>query len=90
MKLLLYPFIALSALGLFLSLMVHIGGLLGMNIPTAWFGLHIGVFVVWIPTFFVSNSLSKGYTRKDYWKAVLRGAPKWMRYMTYSFYLRNI
>jgi len=85
MTMLLYPFIALSALGLILSILAHFGALLGLNVPSAAMGLHIGIFVVWFPAVLVSNSLIKGYDRKDFWKVVLRGAPKWMQYMVYAF-----
>ena len=87
MEILLYPFVALSALGLILSLAAHIGALLGLNVPSAAMALHIGIFVVWFPAVIVSNfSLTKKYDRKDFWKVVLRGAPKWMQYMTYGFF----
>ncbi len=86
MEILLYPFVVLSALGLILSLGAHIGALLGLNVPSAAMGLHIGIFIVWIPAVITSNfSLTKRCNRKDFWKVVLRGAPKWMQYMTYGF-----
>jgi hypothetical protein len=47
---LLWFFAILSCLGLVLSMWVHIGALLGKRVaPSAFFwGLHIGIFVVWI------------------------------------------
>ena len=85
-EILLYPFVALSVIGLILSLAAHIGALLGLNVPSAAMFLHVGIFIVWFPAVITSNfSLTKRYNRKDFWKVVLRGAPKWMQYMTYGF-----
>ena len=86
MTILLYPFVALSALGLALSIFAHVSALLGFDVPSAAFVLHIGIFVVWIPTVFVSNTLAKNHDRKDFWKVVLRGAPKWAQYIMYGFF----
>jgi hypothetical protein len=85
MKTLLYPLVALSAVGLALSLISHIAALLGANGPLgdkAWI-LHIGIFVVWLPAILVMNRLTREVPRKDIWKVALRGCPEWMRYMTY-------
>lgn len=88
MEIILYPFVLLSALGLLLSLAAHIGALLGLDIPPEAMGLHMGIFVVWIPAVIMANSsLTKNAARKDYWKIVLRGAPTWMRYMTFGFFI---
>jgi hypothetical protein len=85
-ELLLYPFVVLSAVGLILSLAAHVGALLGLNVPGQAMLLHVGIFIVWIPAVITSNfSLTKRYNRKDFWKVALRGAPKWMQYMTYGF-----
>ena len=83
----LFPFLVLSAIGLVLSLIVHASSLLGLPSPLgelSW-SLHIGVFVVWIPAIWVSQTLVKGFDQKDFWKATLRGGPKWMKWMTYAF-----
>ncbi len=42
-------------------------------------GLHIGIFVVWVPTVLVARRLTRGYEQKDLWKAMLRGAPPWVK-----------
>jgi hypothetical protein len=81
------PFVALSALGLILSILAHVAGLLGLSVPSAAVGLHLGIFVVWFPAILASNSLAKHAPRKDYWKVVLRGAPRWMQYMTLGFFV---
>ncbi len=84
----LYLFIFISAGGLILSLVVHICALLGIDLGLGQkvFGLHIGIFLVWIPTVLVANNLSKDCRRSDYWKVALRGCPGWMKKMTYGFF----
>ena len=83
----LWFFTGLSGVGLFLSLWVHLGALLGERVApeTFFWGLHIGIFVVWIPSIFVARQLVGNPSRNDFWKAVLRGSPDWMRYMVYGF-----
>jgi len=86
-EILLYPFVYLSALGLVLSIIVHVAALLGLNVSSAAIMLHLGIFVVWLPAVITSNtSLKNQYGRKDVWKYILRGSPKWMRYMTFGFF----
>ena len=84
---LLWPLAGLSAIGLAVSLWVHFGALLGRKlIPSEYFWiLHMGIFVVWFPTVVVANKVTMNVRRQDYWKVVLRGAPKWMLYMVYGF-----
>ena len=88
MKVLLSPFIGIAALGLFLSLLVHLSALFRLPIPLghrAWV-LHIGIFVVWIPTVFVANLLSRDVDRRNWWRSALRGCPDWYRYFTYGLF----
>jgi hypothetical protein len=87
-KPLLWPFIALSAAGLVLSLWVHLGALAGQRVaPEAFFWiLHIGIFVVWIPTVLAYIKRVGSASRKDAWKLALRSSPQWMRYMVYGFF----
>jgi hypothetical protein len=88
MRLLLTPFLVLSVVGLVLSLIAHTAALLKLPQPlgpAAW-GLHIGIFVVWIPAVIVSNRMVRDFNRKDFWKAALRGCPNWMRWLTYGFF----
>jgi hypothetical protein len=86
MKILLYPFIILSAIGLALSLAVHVASFLGLEVPLIAMGLHGGIFIVWFPAALVSLVLTRDVPRKDYWKAALRGCPGWMKYMVYGFF----
>ena len=88
MEALLYPLAILSAVGLILSLTVHVLSLTGVVMPDpslVWM-LHMGIFVVWIPAVFVAQKLVSGYDQKNYWKAVLRGCPPWMKTMVYVFF----
>lgn len=83
----LWLFAALSAIGLAVSLWVHLGAVRGQRVaPEAFFWiLHMGIFVVWFPAVFVAQRRVSNMNRKDFWKAVLRGSPEWMRYMVYGF-----
>ena len=88
MELVLAPFMYLAGLGLILSLIVHISALLGMPSPfgeNSW-GLHIGIFIVWIPAVIAMRSLVKDFKQKDLWKAALRACPNWMKYLTLFFF----
>lgn len=86
MNLIRFPFMLLAAVGLLLSIGVHVAALLGIQIPggdTVW-GLHMGVFVVWIPTGHMAIS-TKGYDNsQDFWKVALAGSPIWMRRALYG------
>jgi hypothetical protein len=86
---LLLPFLVLAVVGLALSLVAHVAALLGQPQPLgglAW-GLHLGIFVVWVPTVLVGNRLVADFKRKDFWKAALRGCPRWLRRLTYGFFV---
>ena len=86
-KPLLWPLIGLSAVGLALSLWVHLGALGGYRVAPQYFFvmLHLGIFVVWLPTMLVAKKRIGNMQRRDFWKLVLRGSPNWMRYMVYGF-----
>ena len=81
----LWFFAALSLVGLMLSLFAHIQALLGHPMPPLYWGLHVGIFVVWFPAVFVAQRRTGKRARKDFWKIVLQGAPAWMRYATFAF-----
>jgi hypothetical protein len=81
-------FAVLAWIGLTLSVLSHVAALLGTEGPLgdySWF-LHIGIFVVWLPTVLVAARMSADFKRKDMWKATLRGCPPWMKYMMYGFF----
>ena len=78
----------LAALGLVLSAIVHVISLLGMTSAfgqTSWI-LHIGIFVVWLPTIFVISKKGQDFKQMDFWRAAFRACPKWMIYMTYILF----
>ena len=82
-------FALLSFVGLFLSLFVHLGALLGhLVVPESWFVfLHVGIFVVWFPAVFVLQRRI-GYTRgAGVWKKAFKGSPDGLRYTVYFFFL---
>jgi Protein of unknown function (DUF3592) len=80
---LIWVFVGLSAVGLAFSVWVHIGALTGRRVPSAFWVLHVGIFVVWFPAVLVAQRLVGNANRKDFWKVVLKGGPDWMRYMVY-------
>lgn len=88
-KFLLYPFMALSVVGLFLSTLIHFSALVGKQIPfgeSVWI-LHVGIFVVWIPAVMVGIPLTKDFKQKDLRKALLRGCPNWMKALMLAFFV---
>ncbi|MBN1212429.1 MAG: hypothetical protein JXA92_07610 [candidate division Zixibacteria bacterium] len=88
MRILLYPFMILAAVGLVLSTVVHISALLNVANPLGertWL-LHIGIFIVWLPAVLGASTLVRDFKRKNFWKATLRGCPKWMKILVYLFF----
>lgn len=88
LKPLLSFFGALAWIGLALSIWSHLAALLGTRGPLGNYELllHLGIFVVWIPTVLVATRMGREFKQKDLWKAVLRGCPPWMKYMAYGFF----
>ena len=92
MTTLLLPFIVLSAIGFLLSIVAHIASLLGVTLPggkLVW-ALHIGIFVVWFPAVLVGYRLNGGRPHRDWWKNVLSGWPKWVRYVGNGLFVYGI
>ncbi|HYF51254.1 MAG TPA: hypothetical protein VEJ63_17705 [Planctomycetota bacterium] len=89
MSILLLPLFILSLIGLFLSIISHLAGLIGYEAPlgSASWWLHVGIFVIWFPAVLCAQRLVKDFKQKDFWKAALRGCPPWMRYVTYGFFI---
>ena len=75
------PLMWFAVAGFCASVVVHVLALVGVNSPlgSATWLLHIGIFVVWLPTVLVAQRLSKNVKQADLWKAVLRGCPRWVR-----------
>jgi hypothetical protein len=84
-KPLLWPFIALAAIGFVLSLWIHLAAVAGHKVaPESWlFMLSTGFFVVFFPAVAVARRRAGATQRKGYWKVVLKGSPEWMRYVMY-------
>ena len=93
-RLILLPFLALALLGFVLSVAAHLAAVAGSPIPFGkgvWI-LHIGIFVVWLPTVLVAYRMTRGANRKDFWKIALVGCPKWMRtalYIVFGYAILN-
>jgi hypothetical protein len=84
----LWFFVCLSAIGLVVSLWVHLGAVMGRRVaPEAFFLLlGVGIFIVWLPTVLVAHRLVGSTNRKDFWKVFLKDSPDWMRYMVYGLF----
>ena len=76
------------------SLAAHVMSLCGLPIPfdEAFWVLHIGVFVVWLPAVFVFMQAGRGRPTSYFgfglerWKGALAGCPDWMRYFLYLLF----
>lgn len=80
MRILILFFLVLAVVGFLCMLMIHIAALAGTMAPVVMLKFVFpGLFVVWLPTVLVSSRLSKEYKQNDFWRAALRGCPKWMR-----------
>ncbi|MBC3873382.1 zinc ribbon domain-containing protein [Undibacterium flavidum] len=88
MNIVLFPFMVLAAIGFILSLAAHLASLTGIQVPggEAVWSLHMGIFVVWIPTVLISSRLTKNTNQRDFWKATLGGCPLWMRRALYGIF----
>lgn len=62
--------------GLIAAVSIHALAWFGANVPGE-VPLFAGLFVVWVPTVLVSMRLTRDYAQKDFWKAALRGCPRW-------------
>jgi len=79
---------ALALIGFILSVAAHLAAVAGSPIPfgkSVW-ALHVGIFVVWLPTVLVAYRMTRGANRKDFWKVALVGCPKWMRMALYAVF----
>jgi hypothetical protein len=63
----LWVFIYVSAIGLILSMWVHIGAVMGRRVaPDSFFWtLHIGIFIVWFPAALTAIGIAGNTSRKD-------------------------
>jgi hypothetical protein len=81
MTTLVYLLLVAASVGFTGALTIHIAALLGSITPFQHFGklMFPGLVVVWLPTIFCMNRLTRDVKQKDLWKAALRGCPRWMR-----------
>jgi hypothetical protein len=88
MKFLLIPFLILSLVGFLLSVSAHVLSLFGQMPPGGQLvmTLHVGIFVVWIPTVLLGARVTKNSSRKNFWKIMLSGCPTGMRYVLYGLF----
>jgi|SRR5215470_5836048 len=91
LDLLLIPLMLYAACGLVLSLAVHLMTFFGVQPggEALFFGLHIGIFPLWLPVVLLAQRMSGGSTRlgwRDWW-ALLDGCPHWMKVMTQGFFI---
>jgi hypothetical protein len=87
-RFILAPFLGLAAIGFILSVAAHLAAIAGSPIPfgKAVWGLHAGIFVVWLPTVLVGIRLTRAAHQRNYWKVALAGCPKWMRTALYILF----
>jgi hypothetical protein len=83
---LIWPVILLCVAGFCISLWVHISAIMGRRVTSQgmFFALHAGAIVLCFPSVFVAQKLVGNTNRKDFWKAVLRDTPGWVRYVVYA------
>jgi hypothetical protein len=88
MKIILTLFMYAAACGLVLSFVEHVSALFAWPSPLGESSgyLSFGIFVVWFPTVLVAIRLAKDFKQQDFWKAVLRACPRWMKYATFFFF----
>jgi hypothetical protein len=70
----------LSLVGLVLSIVTHV--LSWMNrvfLGEAIWGLHMAAIAMGVPAVLVSQALTRDFPYHDWWRAVYRGCPAWMR-----------
>lgn len=86
MIVLIYPFLALAVIGFIILAVIHVASLSGVTYPFDHLlqFLGPGIFVVFIPTIFVMNRLTRDFKQKDLWRAALRGCPRWMRWSVWA------
>lgn len=84
-----YPVFALAAVGFVAMLVVHVASLFGNTylFERTLAVLGPGVFVVFLPTIFVMNRLTRDFKQKDLWRAALRGCPRWMYRTVWGIFL---
>jgi len=78
----------LAVFGLFFNLILHISGFLS-NIPPVYSSqsaqvaryLNKVMMIVVVTSMCAANRICENYSPKEFWKAALRGCPKWLKYL---------
>jgi hypothetical protein len=81
---LIYPFLAISAVGFILATIEHLAAITGDSFlsPGLRTLVYVGIAIVGIPVAFATKSLV-GKTKKHDWRFQLRATPQWMRYTVF-------
>lgn len=96
-KVLLLPLMAYAAVGLILSLTVHVLAYAGIQLGGMglFVALHVGIFPLWIPVVLLAARMTggvrwggmTGYRRSwGLWNAILADSPVWLKYMSFGFF----
>jgi hypothetical protein len=74
------PLTWVAVAGFVASLIVHVLALIGVDSPfgSATWLLHLGIFVVWVPTVLVVQRRTRGSRQAAFWKATFSGLPAWV------------
>ena len=80
-RLVLQPLRIYAACGFIFSVVLHILAIAGLqpNNKALLFGPGIAIFPLWLPVTHLSMNLTRGLSRKEAWKTMVSGCPKWMR-----------
>jgi hypothetical protein len=87
-----WPFVVVAGAGLLVSVLVHCMAVLGISSANKGLlgVLGLGVFVAWVPAVLVAGSLAKDVPARQFWPAVMRGCPQWMRTAAAAFFVYAI
>lgn len=77
-----------AASGFILSLILHTLAIVGLqpNNNAFLFGPGFAIFPLWLPVTRFSMRLTRGLGRKEAWKAMISGCPKWMKFFISALY----
>ncbi len=83
-----YLLLAIASAGFIVTGTVHIAVLCGLITPFQQLARVFvpGLFVVFVPMIFYANRMTRDVKQKDFWKAALRGCPRWMRITLYTIF----
>lgn len=86
---LIYALLVLSWAEFLAIAAIHIATLFGITWPFEHLPFNyvfLGLVVVFLPTIFLMNRLTRDFKQKDVWRAALRGCPPWMRGMVWVLF----